>query len=391
MKSRSRMLIFDPFAGISGDMILGGLIDLELPEEWIQDLVSSLPIAASLEVSAVKRGSLTARAVTIHSREPQRHRSLRDVLEVVDAAPIDESAREQAASTFRRLAEVEGSIHGVSPEQVHFHEVGAVDALIDIIGTTAALVELGIDACFTRRVAIGRGWVEAEHGQLPLPAPATLKLLEGIPTVDTGLAGELTTPTGAALLATLTKGRPPPGEFVPLRSGFGAGQRDPSSHPNCLRLIVAEQSEAGNMYMVQADIDDMSPEYVPPLVDTLCEAGATDVWSHPIQMKKGRTGVRIEALISEGRRDGLCQALFLASTTIGLRFWPVERQVLPRTTKTISWRGQQIRIKKSRLPDGHFRWKAEYNDIIQAAEQIGLPPLTVRRQVETTLEAEEDR
>ncbi len=386
MSERKRCLIFDPFSGVSGDMILGGLLDIGLPREWLEQLVSSLPLQATLRATRVKRGSLQARAVSVESSGPPEARRLDDVLAIVESAGIDARARSQAVEAFRRLAEVEGALHGVPPEQVHFHEVGAADALIDIIGAVGAMPELGIESCFTRAVAVGRGWVSAAHGTLPLPAPTTLKLLEGLPVYESELEGELTTPTGAVLLSVLTGGRRLPRPFTPIRSGFGAGSRDPTTHPNCLRLTLAELDPRGPMTLVQADIDDMSPEYLPPLIEALQSAGAVDVWSFPLVMKKGRSGQRVEALVPEERREEVSRALFTASTTLGLRFWQVEREVLPRAMNTIEWRGLSIRIKTSRTPEGHVRCKPEYEDVIEAARALGISALEARQAIERLLE-----
>jgi uncharacterized protein (TIGR00299 family) protein len=375
-------LIFDPFSGISGDMILGGLLDLGLSEDWLVELVSAFDLGARVRVTTERRGPLEARAVQVDVPRSDVRRKLDDVMEIVLAAPITSAARETAAAAFHRLAEVEGALHGAPPDQVHFHEVGAVDAIVDIVGAAAGIVELGVAACYTRPVALGRGWVKTAHGDLPLPAPATLRLLEGVPVIESDREGELTTPTGAVLLSVLTAGRRAPGEFMPLASGFGAGSRNPPTHPNCLRMILATTGAGGDMSIIQADVDDMPPEYVPSVMESLHEAGATDVWIHPIQMKKGRAGLRIEALVSEAARETVVEELFRTSTTIGLRHWPVERQVLPRTTETVEWRGFTIRLKMSELPDGHIRWKAEYEDVIRAARESGVPPLEVQREIE---------
>ncbi len=385
METRSRCLIFDPFSGISGDMILGALVDLGLGAQWLLDVVSELPIQVRVDVTSVKRGALAARAVSVEPQGSQPARRLAEVLEIVEAANVDPTARTTAAAAFRRLAEVEGALHGLPADQVQFHEVGASDAIIDIIGSAAGVAALGVETCFTRPVAIGHGWITAQHGRLPLPAPATLKLLEGLPVSESDLQAELTTPTGAALLSTLTQGRRAPSSFVPIGSGFGAGSRDPSSHPNCLRLVLAELDPRGDLSILQADVDDMSPEYLPSLLEALQAAGAIDVWTHPVQMKKGRTGLRLELLVPWARREEASRALFGASTTLGFRFWHVEREVLPRATKTIEWRGFPIRVKVSYAPDGHVRYKPEYDDVIEASRGAGLPPLQVRQEIERKL------
>jgi len=388
MDQPSRILIFDPFSGISGDMILGALIDVGVPLEWLQEIVRGLDLQVSLEAERVTRGGLSARRAIVRSSGDQPLRHLEDVLEVVESAPIEDAARETAAAAFRRLAEVEGEVHGLPAEKVHFHEVGAADAIVDIIGAAAGIGYLNIERCFTRPVAVGRGWVSAAHGKLPLPAPATLKLLEGISVVDSEVEAELTTPTGAVLLSVFTGGQSAPSGFVPRRSGFGAGERDPDTHPNSLRLVLAEYDQRGRLCVIQADLDDMPPEYLPPLREALAAAGATDVWTYPVQMKKGRTGFRVEALVAQELREKVSLALFENSTTLGLRFWPVDRQVLPRTVNRIEWRGFSIRVKISESAAGHVICKPEYDDITQAARALGLPPLKVRQEIEGLLDSQ---
>ncbi len=386
MEEQSRSLIFDPFAGISGDMILGALLDVGLPADWLRGLVNDLPVRAAIEISEVARGSINASRVQVDTSQPEPARHLNDVLEIIDQAPVPRSAQELATSAFRRLAEAEGEVHGISPDEVHFHEVGAADAIVDVLGATAGVAELGVERCYTRPVAIGQGWVTAQHGALPVPAPATLKLLEDLPVRESHLEGELTTPTGAVLLSVLSQGRRAPSGYVPLRSGFGAGSRDPSSHPNCLRVILAAPQTQPTLCIVQADIDDMLPEYVPSLRDALESAGAIDVWAYPVQMKKGRSGLRVEALIQESRRDEFARTLFRYSTTLGFRFWPVDREVLIRSTKTIEWRGFTIRVKTGFGAGGHVTCKPEYEDIEKAASALGLPALKVRQEVEKLLQ-----
>lgn len=386
MEARTRALIFDPFAGISGDMILGALIDLGLGDDWLRDLVDRLPLDLGLSVTTVSRGSLKATAVNVETPARGPARGLHDILEIIEKAGLSETAREVAASTFTRLAEVEGALHGTPPDQVHFHEVGAADAIVDVLGAASGIAQLAVDHCFTRPVAIGKGWVSAQHGALPVPAPATLRLLEGLPVIDADMEGELTTPTGAVILAVLTRGARPPASYVPIRSGFGAGSRDPSTHPNCLRVVLAELESDGPMLLLQADLDDMSPEYLPPVLESLHDAGAIDVWTHTVQMKKARTGIRIEALVPHTHRETVTRALLEGSTTLGLRFWPVSREVLPRSAKRIEWRGFRIRLKIAVTPEGHVRCKPEYDDVVEAARALGVPPWQARREIERTLD-----
>lgn len=386
MERPERHLIFDPFAGISGDMVLGALIDLGLGPEWLDDVIAGLRIDARARVDTVKRGMIRCRAVRVESgaEEPRRH--LDDVLEIIDASSLDPWSRTTASAAFRRLAEVEGAIHGDPPEEVHFHELGAVDAIIDIVGACAGVQSLGAMRCFTRPVALGHGWVRTEHGDLPLPAPATLKLLEGLPVTESGLEGELTTPTGALLLSVLTGGERSPSTFTPLRAGHGAGSRDPNTHPNCLRVLLADATVAADLLMIQADLDDMSPEYLPAVVEALRDAGAIDVWTHPVLMKKGRQGVRIEALVHPVGRAQVARALFEGSTTIGARFWHVDREVLPRRLETVEWHGHSIRLKTVTEPGGHLRRKPEYDDVEKVARATGLAAFRIYREIESLLE-----
>ncbi len=385
IEAADRCLIFDPFAGVAGDMILGALLDIGLSEEWLEQTVHGLELGASIEMTVVERGTIAARSITVVGPDEKHHRHLADVLEIIEKASLAPAAKKIASQTFSLLAEAEGAVHGLPPERVHFHEVGAVDAIVDIVAVAAAVAELNISRCFTRPVAVGSGWIQAAHGALPLPAPATLKLLEGIPTYESGFAGEFTTPTGAALISTLTAGASVPGAFVPLASGFGAGARDPESHPNCLRILLARIESAGALRLLQADIDDMSPEYLADLLDLLRDAGAIDTWSYAVQMKKGRYATRVEALVSSEVQPAVSNALFAASTTIGLRHFAVEREVLPRTSEMIEWRGFAIQIKTSTTPTGHVRRKPEYEDVIRAARELGIPPLEARQEIERIL------
>ncbi len=233
-------------------------------------------------------------------------------------------------------------------------------------------------------MAVGHGWVDIEHGRFPVPAPATLKLLDGIAVTGENLPGECTTPTGAAILATLTHGRKAPDAYRVLKSGYGAGTRDPEDRPNVLRLIACEIEPAGeSLYVVQADVDDLAAEYVPQAQEALLRAGALDAVISNVAMKKGRPGLRFEALVPAARLDAVLEALFASTTTIGARYWAVQRPALTRTESEIEWRGQRIRRKEVRLPDGTIRSKAEYEDVLKAAEALGVSALEVRREVDT--------
>lgn len=384
-----RGLIFDPFAGISGDMVLGALVDVGLETEWLEAFVASLGLkGVGVAVERVNRRGISCARVRFELPHEHAHRHLRHVLEIVESTAAPAPVRARAAEAFRRLATAEAEVHGTSVEKVHFHEVGALDAILDVLCSMAGVAELGVEACFTRPVALGSGWVDIEHGRYPLPAPATLKLLDGVPSRDSGLAGETVTPTGATILATLTGGRRPPAEFVVRRSGFGAGTRDPEDHPNALRIVLCDiEPTTASLLMLQADVDDMPSEYLPAAQEALLAAGAVDATVASVGMKKGRPGHRIEALVPEPALERVLAALFRSTTTIGARYWPVSRPALPREEEIVAWRGQQIRRKRVRLPDGTERAKPEYDDIVRAAEATGLAPYQARLALEAETNA----
>ncbi|MGD8277899.1 MAG: nickel pincer cofactor biosynthesis protein LarC [Gemmatimonadota bacterium] len=377
-----RWLIFDPFAGIAGDMIVAALIDLGLETTWLRDFVASLGLGeVGVRVERVTRRGIACPHVTFDLPVERSHRHLRHVLEIIEAAAVPEGVRATAGAVFRRLAEAEAEVHGTTPDQVHFHEVGALDAILDVLCVVAGIDRLGYGGFFTRPVAVGQGWVEIEHGTFPVPAPATLKLLEGFEVSGLELEGECTTPTGAALLAELTGGRPAPASFRVGRTAHGAGTRDPADRPNVLRVIEADADpRAGDaVYMIQTDLDDLSPEYAPPALDAILAAGALDASLIALHMKKGRPGLRLEALSGVAALPAVLEAIFRHSPSIGLRYWPVTRPALPRRETVVRWRGQTIRHKMVTLPDGAERAKPEYEDVRRAAEALGIPLLDVLR------------
>ena len=380
-----KALIFDPFAGISGDMTLGALIDLGLDPEWLKQFVADLGLGdINVSVERTRRRGIDSAHVAFDLPHEHAHRHLRHVVEIINKSSASDVTKGRAIEAFTLLAKAEAEVHGTTIEKVHFHEVGALDAILDVLCSMAAIEQLGFEEFFTRPVAIGHGWVDIEHGRFPVPAPATLKLLSGVSVTGAELAGECTTPTGAAILAALTGGRAAPAAFRVVRSGFGAGTRDPEDRPNVLRLIACEiEPAADTLYVVQADVDDLAAEYVPAAQDALLRAGALDAVIGNIAMKKGRPGVRFEALAPAQALEAVLNALFATTTTIGARYWAVQRSALRRTETEVEWRGQKIRRKEVVLPDGTVRSKAEYEDVLRAAEALGISALEVRRGVDT--------
>ena len=375
--------VIDPFAGISGDMTLGALLSLGVPETWLRELPERLGLSGvEVSIRDARRAGVTCKQVAFAIPDEPHGRHVGELIRLVEAAPVSAWTRERAVRAFRLVGEAEGRVHDTMPEQVHLHEVGAVDAVLDIVGAIEGFERLGVDAIYHRPVALGSGWVEAAHGRLPVPAPATALLLEGIEVAANGpVEGEATTPTGAVLLRVLSSGAPPAG-WRQMASGWGAGNRDPRGYPNALRILVGEAAaEAGEVVVLATDVDDLSPEYVEPLRQALFAAGALDVQTWAVQMKKGRTGFRCEVVVGETAAPAVTAALFQHSTTAGVRRSRVERVTLQRRHVTVPLANDvQVRVKVLEGPDGGLpRVKPEYDDVVAAARQLGRPPLEVAR------------
>lgn len=372
-----RALIFDPFAGISGDMTVAALIDLGLSVEWLERFIARLELGdVKLVVQRVNRRGISCAHIRFEVPEQKAHRHLRHIVQIIDQAAMPESVRARAKDAFHRLAVAEAAVHGTTIEKVHFHEVGALDAILDVVCVMAGVHELGFEQFFTRPIALGSGWIQIEHGNYPVPAPATARLLDGLPVHDGGLEGECTTPTGAAILATLTGGAAPPARLRLGKSGFGAGARDPQDRPNCLRLIAAEvEAVEETLYVVQTDVDDLSPELVPAALQACLGAGALDATTTHITMKKGRPALRFEALVPPASLPEVLAALFHSTTTIGARYWPVSRESLQRTEEVVNFRGHPIRVKTVTLPGGGQRSKPDHDDVARAAQALGITQL----------------
>jgi hypothetical protein len=408
--SEGRFAIIDPVAGISGDMLLGALLSAGAGEEWLRALPARLGFPeVTVEVERVDRGGISCRKVNVrlpggrmelpteshaHPHGPHSHdhdlvehdrhgphTRIGELIGVLERAPLSDWVRERAVRAFRLLGEAEGKVHGVPAESVALHEVGAVDALVDIVGAVEGFEQLGITSIYNRPVAVGAGWVRAAHGVIPVPAPATAVLLEGIEVGPNGpVVGEATTPTGAVLLRVLSSGRPPERWRAVQAGAWGAGGRNPSGYPNALRLVIAEAAvEAGEVVLLSTDLDDLSPEYLDPLREALFAAGALDVQVWATQSKKGRPGFRLETSVSPSGADAVGEALFRHSTTAGLRRQTVERVTLSRREVQVdAGDGTRVRVKVLDAPDGP-RFKPEYDDVAAVARRTGRPAHEVAR------------
>ena len=372
--------ILDPFSGISGDMTLGALLDVGLDPAWLEQLPKTLGLAdVSVRIRDVRRGDIACKKVDFDI-PPQPHgRGIKEIRKLVAACGAPEAVRARADETFTAIATCEGEIHGVDPEHVHLHEVGAVDAILDVVGAIWGLHLLGVTEVFCGVVALGDGTVRAAHGVLPVPAPATLKLLEGI-AVRPGPegSGELVTPTGAALLRVLSRGASPPA-YIPSRSGFGAGTKDFAGRANALRIILGERHTAGagdgtqTLDVLAADIDDMSAEYIAAAAEAIRDAGALDVSLLPVTMKKGRLGTRIEVLSPPGNTAHLQDLLLTLTTSIGVRRSSVERRALVRSRHAVNVEGHEVFVKLVTRPDGTRTVKPEFEDVARVARATSRP------------------
>jgi pyridinium-3,5-bisthiocarboxylic acid mononucleotide nickel chelatase len=404
--SDGRFAILDPAAGISGDMLLGALVAAGAPADWLHGVPARLGLPhVQIAIEAVDRCGLRATKVHVHLADgsseapspaiheahphPHRHhdaphRHVGELIEILERAPLSEWVRSRALRAFRLLGEAEGRIHGVPAAEVALHEVGAMDALVDVVAGIEGFERLGIERIHHRPVAVGSGWVRAAHGAIPVPAPATAVLLEGLEVVTSGpVVGEATTPTGAVLLRVLSSG-PPPARWRMIGAGaWGAGGRDPEGYPNALRLILAEPAgEVGDVVVLSTDIDDLSPEYLEPLRAALVEAGALDVQMWATQMKKGRIGFRVETVVPPGEADRVVEAIVRHSTTAGVRRQTVERYTLPRREVEVEvGEGINVRVKVLDAPDGP-RAKPEFDDVTAVARRTGRPAHEVARDLQ---------
>jgi pyridinium-3,5-bisthiocarboxylic acid mononucleotide nickel chelatase len=381
-----RIAILDPFSGIAGDMTLGALLGVGLDPTWLRALPARLGLSdVTVEIREVLRGELVCWKVDF-AIPPQPHgRHIAQIRELVARSGVPEQVRLRADAAFMAIATAEGEIHGMPAEKVHLHEVGAVDAILDVVGVIWGLETLGVEDVRCGALRTGDGTVRAAHGLLPVPAPATLKLLEGHP-VRPGPegAGELVTPTGAALVRVLSSG-PPPEEYVPLASGYGAGTKDFPGRANALRIILADAVDRRTegvgrhepVVVLACDVDDMSPEYLAGMVERAREQGAMDVVLLSAAMKKGRQGTRIELLCAPGDAERFETMLLTETTTIGVRRSDVRRVTLPRRLVDVEVLGHSVRVKVAVLPDGATRMKPEFDDVQRVALATGRRPVDI--------------
>jgi uncharacterized protein (TIGR00299 family) protein len=384
----------DASSGASGDMLLGALAGAGVPTPVLQGAVDAVaPEPVRLEVQQVARAGLAATRCQVDLPDTARHRAWRDVRALLDGADLAAAVRQRAHDVFARLAAAEASVHGTEPDDVHFHEVGALDAIADVVGVCAGLEHLGLERLVVSPVAVGSGTVTAAHGTLPVPAPAVVALLRGVPSYAGALEMELCTPTGAALLTSYATGWGPQPAMSVEHVGVGAGGRDPEGRPNVLRLLVGEETPASAVagtaafgpaastaphgtnapLLVESNVDDLDPRLWPHVIDALLEAGASDAWLSPIVMKKGRPAHTLHVLVAADRAPAVRRAIFRQTTTIGVREIPVGKHALERRMHAVTVDGHRVRVKLA-VHDGQVvNAQPEYEDLAAAARASGRP------------------
>ncbi len=368
----------DCFSGISGDMLLGALLDAGLPLEVLKQRLQTLPLDNyHLETKQESRSHIfgTKFSVILDSTD-QVPRNLEAIRKIIIKGDLTKTVKENSIKIFDQIAKVEGKIHNISPEEVHFHEVGAIDSIIDIVGTLIGIEYLNLDDLYASRIPLGSGFVKTAHGSIPVPAPATIELLKGIPVYDSGICHEMVTPTGAALVKNLAHsfGAMPP--MVVQSVGYGTGMRDLDERPNLLRILIGDRQadrEVETIITLETNLDDMSPEWLGYLMDRLFENGALDVTFSHIQMKKNRPGIQVQVIGKPDQKDGLMDILFRESTTLGVRFQYTQRRVLKRSTQEIESPWGKIQVKKIVNRDGMCFYQPEYEACSHIANKHALP------------------
>ncbi len=375
---------FDCFSGISGDMTLGALVDLGVPVEWLMDQLSSMPLENfDVAVTSAHRNGIHAKLVHVAAIDDKTSRNFSQIRTLIENSPLTDTVKSTSLQIFQKLAEAEARIHSCSPEEVHFHEVGGIDAVVDIVGTALGLEYLAIKKIIASPIPLGKGFVTCSHGKLPVPAPATLGILKDVPVYGTTIPHELVTPTGAAIITALAQGFGAMPDMVIKKIGYGAGQRDLADRPNLLRIIqgnvsqtateMPEELQEDQIEIIETSIDDMNPELFGHLMERLFEDGALDVYWIPIYMKKNRPGTMLQVLCKHDRRDILIQRILSETTTLGVRYYESRRRLLWRDQLEIETSYGKIAVKRVKDPHGNIRIIPEYEVCQKIAREHDLP------------------
>ena len=384
-----RILYFDCFAGVSGDMIVGAMVSLGVDFEKLREKLSTLGLSGyEVSTSAIKRSGIAATWFEVkleHAHQP--HRRLPDIKKIILESSLPDKVKGDSLRAFEKLAAAEAQVHGSSPDEVHFHEVGAVDSIIDIVGAMICIEELGVDGFACSPIRTGFGFVQTAHGLLPVPAPGTAELLRGIPVYAGDFEGEYVTPTGAAILKTICNSFGVIPHSKVTRIGYGAGSRDPKGLPNVLRLLLLETEEETNEYgsgihgdvvVIETNIDDMNPQAYGLLMEHAFTAGALDVYLTPVQMKKNRPGILLTVVCENHKLEELTRLILEETTSLGVRFHESKRRVLSRRIEEIATPYGRARIKVALDGERAVHFQAEYDDCARLAGQSGATLLEVQ-------------
>ena len=381
-----KTLYFDCFAGASGDMILGALVGVGVDPRALTEQLSLLGVPGyEVSFETVDRSGISATRAVVRTEPESAHRHLSHILKIINESRLADAVKGRAAAVFTRLAEAEAKIHNVAVERIHFHEVGALDAIVDVVAACVGFELLKVERFVCSELHVGSGTVEMAHGRFPVPPPAVAELLKDAPVYSSDIRGELVTPTGAAVITTVCR------EFGPLplmkieRTGYGAGGREYENFPNVLRLMLGESAGAGaaealeRLVVVETNIDDMSPQVYGHLMEEALRRGALDCYLTPVQMKKNRPGTLVTILCRPAERDAMCQLLLAETTTLGVRFHEVTRRALAREAVRVETEFGEISVKVARLGGAVVRGMPEYEECRAAAERAGVPLLEVER------------
>jgi len=374
---QNKIAYLDCFAGVSGDMVLGALLDLGLPLEILDQGWRQLGLkGVEVKHKRVERGGMMGQQVQVLDQGKSAIRNYGEMRKTIDDSTLPEGIKKLSLKILHRLAQAEAAIHGVKVDEVHFHEIGGIDTIVDVVGAALGIAHFHWETIICSPLPLGRGFVEAGHGRLPLPAPATVALLKGVPIVPAAVEGETVTPTGAAIVTTLASGFGSLPAMEVAGVGYGAGTRDPEGTPNLLRIIqgVKVEEKAEGIWVLEADVDDMIPELLPYLNQLLLKEGALDAALIPIQMKKGRPGFTIRCLALPAQKEELAELILRESTTLGIRMYPAERVILRREEREVETRYGLIKIKVAFDEEGKvINLMPEYESCRQAAEEKKVP------------------
>ncbi len=373
---KTMIAYFDCFSGISGDMTLGALIDLGVPVKWLKDSLEKIPLSGfDLSVATVSRNGIQAKSVDVRVVDDVKSRDYAEIISMIEKSYLSPNIKQKSLDIFEKIADAEAAIHGCLKKNVHFHEVGGIDAVVDIVGTVLCVDYLGIARVISSRIPLGRGFVSCQHGTLPVPAPATLCILKGVPVYGTQIPQELVTPTGAAIIVALAESFEEIPEMIIEKTGYGAGKRELETIPNLLRIITGkafiQQKDA--ITVIETCIDDMNPEIFGFLMDRLFEKGALDVYWIPIFMKKNRPGTMVQVLCPEDCREIVIDCILSETTSLGVRYYDAKRRVLARESVLMETVYGEIAVKRIIAPNGSIRMAPEYEVCKKIALEKNIP------------------